>query len=68
MSASRTELEAIPSEEDLIAVGQLPLLDETGRKVAFGSLYEHQRTIVVFIRHFHCGLCQQEGLSSPFER
>jgi len=31
---------------------------ETGEAVTFGSLFEQQKTIVVFIRHFLCGMCK----------
>lgn len=63
MSTSKTELTAIPTAEDLTAIGQLLVVDEDGKKLPFGSLFEHQRTLVVFIRHFHCGLCKQVRVS-----
>ncbi|KIM32209.1 hypothetical protein M408DRAFT_20532 [Serendipita vermifera MAFF 305830] len=31
---------------------------ENGDSVTFGSLFEKQKTIVVFIRHFLCGACK----------
>ncbi|TFK40209.1 AhpC/TSA antioxidant enzyme-domain-containing protein, partial [Crucibulum laeve] len=39
-------------------VATLPIIDETGRTLPFGSLFASQRAIVVFIRHFWCPLCQ----------
>ena len=63
MSSSKTPLDAVPTEDDLVAISKLPIVDETGQQVPFGSLFEHQRTIVIFIRHFHCGLCSQYLLS-----
>ncbi|KIM32202.1 hypothetical protein M408DRAFT_20525 [Serendipita vermifera MAFF 305830] len=37
---------------------QVPVLSENGESVTFGSLFEKQKTIVVFIRHFFCGACK----------
>jgi hypothetical protein len=42
----------------LEAAAAVPVWDETGKSVLFGSLFENQKTIVVFIREF---------LSFPFE-
>lgn len=42
--------DALPSEQDLQAVATLEVVDETGSKISFGSLYEGHRTIVIFIR------------------
>ncbi|KZW02974.1 hypothetical protein EXIGLDRAFT_600960 [Exidia glandulosa HHB12029] len=36
----------------------LPVLDAQGNSVPFGSLFENTRAVVVFIRHFWCGSCQ----------
>jgi hypothetical protein len=36
----------------------LPITGEDGEHITFGSLFESQRTIVIFIRHFWCPLCQ----------
>ncbi|KAG6810528.1 hypothetical protein H0H92_011446 [Tricholoma furcatifolium] len=47
---------SIPDAETLSSVSKLEILNSTGEKVAFGSLFESQRTIVVFIRHFFCGM------------
>ncbi|KAF8983685.1 AhpC/TSA antioxidant enzyme-domain-containing protein [Cyathus striatus] len=35
------------------------IYNSKGEQVPFGSLFEGQKTIVVFIRHFFCGNCQQ---------
>ncbi|KAJ7188746.1 AhpC/TSA antioxidant enzyme-domain-containing protein [Mycena filopes] len=32
--------------------------DTSGAQVRFGSLFASQKVVVVFIRHFFCGLCQ----------
>ncbi|KAG8803953.1 hypothetical protein FRC17_006080 [Serendipita sp. 399] len=48
----------------LEAAAAVQVWSEKGESVTFGSLFEHQKTIVVFIRlfgpagHFLCGLCQ----------
>jgi len=38
---------------------KLPVYDAIGNAVEFGSLFSEQKTVVVFIRHFFCGSCQQ---------
>ncbi|BGP39977.1 hypothetical protein JCM10450v2_003957 [Rhodotorula kratochvilovae] len=55
MSFSPSEL---PTEEQLVKARALSVQDERGDKVRFGELVEGRRCIVVFIRHFFCGLCQ----------
>jgi hypothetical protein len=40
----------IPSQETIRAVSELDVLNENGRAVTFGSLFERQKTIAVFIR------------------
>ncbi|KIJ31385.1 hypothetical protein M422DRAFT_266914 [Sphaerobolus stellatus SS14] len=47
------------TEAELTAAADLTLFDTNGNKVNFGRLFELQRTIVVFIRNFFCGTCQQ---------
>jgi len=42
----------------LAEASELDVLDSTGHKVRFGSLFETQKTVVVFVRHFFCGSCQ----------
>ncbi|KAJ3502830.1 hypothetical protein NMY22_g18453 [Coprinellus aureogranulatus] len=48
---------AIPTAEELAKVGGLDVLDADGKGVKFGSLFEKEKAVVVFIRHFACGLC-----------
>ncbi|KAH8928493.1 hypothetical protein BT69DRAFT_1277085 [Atractiella rhizophila] len=48
-----------PSAEELEKASKLEVFDEDGNKVTLGSLFEHQKTAVVWIRHFYCGMCQQ---------
>ncbi|KAH9040267.1 hypothetical protein EDB83DRAFT_2411016, partial [Lactarius deliciosus] len=35
------------------------VFDKKGGKVRFGDIFNDQKTIVVFIRHFFCGSCMQ---------
>ena len=48
----------LPSLLQLNYAACLPIIGENGEQITFGSLFESQRTIVVFIRHFWCPLCQ----------
>ncbi|PIL24304.1 hypothetical protein GSI_14057 [Ganoderma sinense ZZ0214-1] len=50
---------SLPSPDVLAAAAALNVYDDTGNEVSFGSLIKDQKTIVVFIRHFWCGSCQQ---------
>lgn len=47
-----------PEPKDLYEASLLSVRDEYGNRIRFGSLFEGQRTIVCFIRHFWCSLCQ----------
>ncbi|KAG9232836.1 hypothetical protein BJ875DRAFT_66597 [Amylocarpus encephaloides] len=53
----------IPSEELLHTVEGLVLLDKDGKTVPFKDLYNGpnvaRRVLVIFIRHFFCGNCQE---------
>ena len=48
----------LPSLLQLNYASRLPITGEDGKQIAFGSLFESQPTIVIFIRHFWCPLCQ----------
>lgn len=48
----------IPTQAQLTRASELPVITEGGIRVPFGSIFAHQRTIVVFIRHFWCPMCQ----------
>ncbi|KZT43702.1 hypothetical protein SISSUDRAFT_1039573 [Sistotremastrum suecicum HHB10207 ss-3] len=50
--------QTVPDAEALGRASQLKIWDETGKQVEFGSVFADKRTIVVFIRHFFCGICQ----------
>jgi hypothetical protein len=58
--ATETTTRDIPSESTVTAIADLPVLDKDGGKVPFKSLYspEGHRTLLIFIRHFYCGLCE----------
>ena len=49
---------SIPSSSQLAHASTLTVYTEDGHKVTFGSLFERQKTAVVFIRHFWCPRCQ----------
>ena len=49
---------AIPTRSQLAQASLLPVITESGLHVSFGSLFQEQRTIVIFIRHFWCPFCQ----------
>jgi len=42
----------IPSDEIIAQAAELEVFDVQGGKVRFGSLYQEQKTIVVFIRMY----------------
>ncbi|KAL8650117.1 MAG: hypothetical protein Q9210_004011 [Variospora velana] len=53
-----------PTKNDLDKVAELPVLDVNGKPHAFRSLYtsdsnEPSRVLIIFIRHFFCGNCQE---------
>ncbi|KAL8952761.1 MAG: hypothetical protein Q9222_001346 [Ikaeria aurantiellina] len=54
----------IPSRKDLDKVAELPVLDSNGKPHPFKSLCKssssgNPRTLIIFIRHFFCGNCQE---------
>ncbi|KAJ7772599.1 AhpC/TSA antioxidant enzyme-domain-containing protein [Mycena maculata] len=48
----------LPNQRQLEEAAALPVISEGGVHVTFGSLWQGQKTIVCFIRHFLCPLCQ----------
>jgi len=48
----------LPTETSLSEAAKLEVFDEKGTKIPFGTLISKQKTVVVFIRHFFCGMCQ----------
>lgn len=59
MSFSKSVL---PTPQELEAARQVPVHDAQGKQVLLGSLFEPDQiggtAVVVFIRHFLCGLCE----------
>ncbi|KAL2071106.1 hypothetical protein VTL71DRAFT_12341 [Oculimacula yallundae] len=53
----------LPSQETLKRVENHPILDQDGRSIPFKNLYTGpnvaRRVLVIFIRHFYCGNCQE---------
>lgn len=58
----------IPSQEAILAVSQLDVLNENGRAVTFGSLFEKQMTIAIFIRTRHLATVSLPFLTCAFRR
>ncbi|KAF8228360.1 hypothetical protein L208DRAFT_1291813 [Tricholoma matsutake] len=54
---------ALPDADTIAKASALNVLDPSGNMLSFGSIFEEQRTIVVFIRHFFCG-AYVEGLAN----
>lgn len=55
-----------PTRKDLDEVAELPVLDVNGKPHTFKSLYESDnneisRTLIIFIRHFFCGVSLPQG-------
>ncbi|CAK5265699.1 unnamed protein product [Mycena citricolor] len=48
----------LPSDDQLQQAAFLPVISESGVRISFGRLFREQKTIVCFIRHFWCPLCQ----------
>ncbi|KAG9242903.1 AhpC/TSA antioxidant enzyme-domain-containing protein [Calycina marina] len=53
----------IPSQEMLNNMAEISVLDRDGRSIPFKSIYTGpnvaRRVLVIFIRHFFCGNCQE---------
>ncbi|KAI0807773.1 AhpC/TSA antioxidant enzyme-domain-containing protein [Fomes fomentarius] len=52
-------LTALPTPDTLAKAAALNVFDAEGKEVSFATIIRDQKTIVVFIRHFFCGSCQQ---------
>ncbi|THU82749.1 hypothetical protein K435DRAFT_784502 [Dendrothele bispora CBS 962.96] len=51
--------EDLPDQKLVQKISDIELVDVDGNKVKFGTVIADKKTIVVFIRHFFCGSCQQ---------
>ncbi|KAJ2914926.1 hypothetical protein MD484_g5483, partial [Candolleomyces efflorescens] len=58
MAPTTFEPKAPLTEESIAKAAELEVDDVEGKKVKFGTLFEHEKAVVVFIRHFFCGICQ----------
>ncbi|KAI0687724.1 AhpC/TSA antioxidant enzyme-domain-containing protein, partial [Cytidiella melzeri] len=52
------EEDSIPTREQLLRAASYVVIAQNGIRVPFGDLIRERKTIVVFIRHFWCPLCQ----------
>ncbi|KAL7418140.1 hypothetical protein BDY24DRAFT_374210 [Mrakia frigida] len=46
------------TEQEVTSLGALSVFDQSGSKVKLGSVWEQEKTLVVWIRHFFCGYCK----------
>jgi len=51
-------LDALPEPSVLELASQCEIGNVEGAQIKFGSIFAQQKTVVVFIRHFFCGVCQ----------
>ncbi|KIJ66908.1 hypothetical protein HYDPIDRAFT_85923, partial [Hydnomerulius pinastri MD-312] len=49
---------ALPTPRQLMDAASCFVIAENGLRLPFGELFRDQKTIVIFIRHFWCPLCQ----------
>ncbi|KAJ8509053.1 hypothetical protein ONZ45_g8722 [Pleurotus djamor] len=49
---------SLPTRRQLEHAAALPIIGQRGERMPFGELWRKQKTIVIFIRHFLCPLCQ----------
>ncbi|KAG1819915.1 hypothetical protein EV424DRAFT_917786 [Suillus variegatus] len=49
---------ALPTKRQLLDAASCVVVAENGIRVPFGDLFREQKTVVIFIRHFWCPLCQ----------
>ncbi|KAG9315046.1 transmembrane amino acid transporter protein-domain-containing protein [Chiua virens] len=49
---------ALPTPRQLSEASSCVVIAENGLRVPFGEIFRDQKTIVIFIRHFWCPLCQ----------
>ncbi|KAF5341714.1 hypothetical protein D9611_001929 [Ephemerocybe angulata] len=49
---------ALPTKAQLAYAASLPIYQNDGTPIEFGTLFAEHRAIVLFLRHFFCPLCQ----------
>jgi len=59
MALDNASAARVPDAQALSEASKLTVYDSSGKEVEFGSLFRDRKTILVFIRHFFCGSCQQ---------
>jgi len=47
-----------PTDDQLQQAANLPIIGQDGEPILFGSLFRDQKTVICFLRHFWCPLCQ----------
>jgi len=54
----------IPTAADLSKASELPVLDSSGKSYKFSEIYDSgvERHLIVFIRHFFCGVSSTYSL------
>lgn len=61
--------EPLPDQQTIQEAGQLPIKDKDGNKVPFQSLFTDkdpaQRQLIIFIRHFFCGVSRPSQSLDP---
>lgn len=63
------EMDPPPSQQELAELYEMEVLDTMRDKHKFGTLIKdanYERVVIVFIRHFFCGVCEFLFLFSPF--
>ena len=58
MTAQREDADEPPSPPSLQQVSNHPVYGPDGQSVTFGSLHSNPRCMIIFVRHFVCGMCQ----------
>ncbi|KDN44136.1 hypothetical protein K437DRAFT_257178 [Tilletiaria anomala UBC 951] len=49
--------DALPTPEQIAAGDEVKVNDEHGKSFRFGDLRKGRKTILLFVRHQHCGIC-----------
>jgi hypothetical protein len=69
IQSSQDQTRRIPTQAELAKAGQVDLLDKSGNKLLFDTLWSNnhhgdvsRRTIVVFIRHFNCEVSEKKDM------
>lgn len=59
----------LPSKQVLEEAGNITIKDKDGNEIPFKSLYldkpQEERQLIVFVRHFFCGVCSPISITHP---